>query len=252
MSIPTYRVTVLRFGATFPDMSALIRMREPGKEQEAPIHGLAIDGNGKHILVDTGLPDPRWVRDNFGKVRRDEDETVEAQLRTFPGWSLQDVDLVINTHLHFDHAGGNELFPHARFIVTRREYDYACSPETVEWAAIYPPHTFDRNAVKYHQWQFVEGDYEVMPGITLFPTPGHSIGHQSVAINTDEGTVVYAGDAISRMESLYERIPPGLYLNYSDAVASIDKIRAIADFVIPGHHDVVQPGQSAGFPRGIH
>lgn len=240
-------VTVLRVGATYPDMSALIHLREQGTQQEAPIHAVAIEAAGLRILVDTGLPDPEWVRESFGACTREPHERLEEALRALVGWELDDVQLVVNTHLHFDHAGGNHLFPRARIVVQRREWEYANAPEP-GWAGIYPRFTFDTAAVDYFQWYFVDGDTELCPGVRLLLTPGHSAGHQSVAVKTADGVVVYAADAVSRMESLYERIPPGLYGRYEDAIASIDRIAAVADFVIPGHDGVVSSGQRTGFP----
>src|SRR5262245_31976391 len=97
----------------------------------------------------------------------------------------RDVVCVINTHLHYDHCGGNRLFPGVPIHVQARELaDARGGGYTIEeWV------DFDGATYVEH-----EGEAEVLPGIKLLPTPGHSDGHQSVIVETDAGTQVVGGD----------------------------------------------------------
>ena len=99
--------------------------------------------------------------------------------------------LVINTHLHFDHCGGNRLFAGLPIYVQRIEREAARQPDYTipEW-------------VEFEGASYVEldGDAEIVPGVRVLPTPGHTPGHQSVLVDTDDGLVVVAGDVAYRWE----------------------------------------------------
>jgi glyoxylase-like metal-dependent hydrolase (beta-lactamase superfamily II) len=246
MTADNWRPVVIRVGATYPDMSGLVQGLTPGCEQEAPILCLALERGATRVLVDTGLPELEWVQSAFGKVTRTPDEQLVEALRRFVGWQPSDVDYVINTHLHFDHCGGNRLLPNARFVVQRTEYEFALSP-TLGMGPLYPAHLFDRSAVDYFDWLFVDGDHELFRGLRLLFTPGHSPGHQSVVFQATDGVVVFAGDAIGRMESIERRLAPGLYTDLASALHSVERIRDVADRVIPSHDTRVPAGQRDGF-----
>jgi N-acyl homoserine lactone hydrolase len=125
------------------------------------------------VLVDTGMIDSTPELDAEWGVRFD--------ASTIP----RDVLCVINTHLHFDHCGGNRLFAGTPIHVQRSEREAARAadytiPEWVEFeGATYVEH---------------DGEAEIVPGVRLLPTPGHTPGHQSVLVDTDDGLVVLAGD----------------------------------------------------------
>ena len=98
----------------------------------------------------------------------------------------RDVALVINTHLHYDHCGGNRLFPGVPIHVQARELADARSLDNYtfrEWV------DFDGATYVQH-----EGEAEVLPGIRLLPTPGHTDGHQNVLVETAGRPVVVGGD----------------------------------------------------------
>lgn len=245
-----WRPTVIRVGATYPDMSGLVHGFLPGNEQEAPILCLALEQGSTRVIVDTGLPPLEWVISSFGKATMAGDEILESALQAIVGWRASDVDYVINTHLHFDHCGGNRAFPNARFVVQRREYDFAIAPR-LGHAPLYPAHLFDRDAIDYFDWLFVDGDHELLPGLRLLFTPGHSVGHQSVVFRATDGVTVYTGDAVCRMESFEQRLAPGIYTDLGVALDSIERIRAIADRIIPSHDVRISQGQCQGFPEVV-
>jgi N-acyl homoserine lactone hydrolase len=132
-----------------------------------------IDHPEGRVLVDTGMIDSTPELDAEWGVRFD------ASL--IP----RDVVCVINTHLHFDHCGGNRLFAGKPIHVQRSEREAARAddytiPSWVEFeGATYVEH---------------DGEAEIAPGIRVLPTPGHTAGHQSVLVDTDDGLVVLGGD----------------------------------------------------------
>jgi N-acyl homoserine lactone hydrolase len=109
--------------------------------------------------------------------------------------------MVVNTHLHFDHCGGNRLFPGVPIHVQRREladarelYDYTVR----EWV------DFDGATYVEH-----DGEVEILSGVRLLPAPGHTEGHQIVVVETDEGPVVLGGDVGYSFEEIERGDTPG-------------------------------------------
>jgi glyoxylase-like metal-dependent hydrolase (beta-lactamase superfamily II) len=120
------------------------------------------------------------------------------------GFTADDVDVVVDTHLHFDHAGGNtrrlpdgELaisFPRARYVVQRGEFEWAhVRNERIQ--ASYLPHNFDP-VMAAGRLDLVDGDVEVVPGVSLLRTPGHTPHHQSVLVRSGGETLCYLADVI--------------------------------------------------------
>jgi N-acyl homoserine lactone hydrolase len=132
-----------------------------------------IEHPGGRILVDTGMVDSTPELDEQWGIRFDPDKIP------------RDVVCVINTHLHFDHCGGNRLFAGTPIHVQRAEREAAREPDYTipEW-------------VEFGGATYVEhdGEAEIAPGVRVLPTPGHTAGHQSVLVETDDGLVVLAGD----------------------------------------------------------
>ena len=137
------------------------------------------------VLVDTGLidttPEINDVDENW-------------QPHPLPAELVSRVAVVINTHLHFDHCGGNRLFPGVPIHVQRRELADARTLDNYtvrEWVD-FPGATYVEH----------DGEAEILPGVTLLPAPGHSAGHQIVVVETDEGPVVLGGDVGHSFEEL--------------------------------------------------
>jgi N-acyl homoserine lactone hydrolase len=132
-----------------------------------------VDHPQGRVLVDTGLIDSTPALDEEWSPQFDPDAIP------------RDVVCVINTHLHFDHCGGNRLFAGTPIYVQQLERAAARAEDyTVpEWV--------DFDGATYVE---LDGEREVLPGIRVLPTPGHTPGHQSVLVETDDGLVVVAGD----------------------------------------------------------
>ena len=149
---------------------------------DMPVHGFVI----KHpragaILVDTGVGWPTELVQEWNVVNRHAaDALAEHDL------SPADVRIVINSHLHFDHCGQNAVFKHAPFYVQRSELARARKAETVtsQW--------FDFAGARF---ELLDGDAQIAEGVRVVATPGHTIGHQSVIVDTPDGGAVMIGDA---------------------------------------------------------
>lgn len=135
------------------------------------------------LLFDTGIVADSEAVQRYTPRGFDLEEQLSAA-----GCTLDEIDVVVNCHLHADHAGGNHLLAGKPIIVQRRELDAARQSDyTVREAAIDFPNA---NLV------VIDGAYEIMAGVRVVPTHGHSPGHQSLMLNdTSEGAVLLAGQA---------------------------------------------------------
>jgi N-acyl homoserine lactone hydrolase len=150
--------------------------------REWPVHGFVVTHPGGAVLVDTGVGGPQEVLDDWRVVNRSVADALGGL-----GMTPADIGLVINTHLHFDHCGQNAVFKHAACYVQRTELDRAQreSPELCDWFGF-------MNA----RWELLDGDAEVLPGLSVITTPGHTSGHQCVVVQSaDGGPDLLIGDA---------------------------------------------------------
>ena len=153
-----------------------------------PVYGWAIHHRDGTILVDTGMIDSTPELDEeWGPV-----------LRPWP--ELANVIAVINTHLHFDHCGGNRRFAGTPTHVQRVELEAAVAPDYLEEWVRFPGATYVE----------LDGDAEVFDGVSVLSTPGHSAGHQSVVVETEEGTIVLGGDVTYSMRELIDGATPSI------------------------------------------
>ena len=159
---------------------------------------LLVEHDDGLVLIDTGIGNKEndkfrdiYGVDNAGANGRTKLEDALAAL----GHDPEDITWVINTHLHFDHAGGNTSlsglsFPRARYVVQRRELDFA-------------QHTNERTAASYlaHNFQgvpfqLIDGETEILPGIRAIPTPGHVPYHQSILVESGGEKACFVADLV--------------------------------------------------------
>ena len=159
--------------AVMPAINAHLAAELLVEGERMPVFVWTIDHPAGRVLVDTGMIDTR-------------PEVEDMSPTPHPENIPRDVACVINTHLHYDHCGGNRLFPGVPIHVQQRELADARSlaDYTIrEWV------DFDGATYVEH-----EGEVELLPGIRLLPTPGHTDGHQSVLVETGGHPVVVGGD----------------------------------------------------------
>jgi N-acyl homoserine lactone hydrolase len=242
-----WKVTALRMGELYVEKSSLTYQKDIGQHLWIPMWATAITGGGYNILVDTGIHDLKWVEDHIGPSRQQFDEIIVEALKRGVGCAPEDVDIVINTHLHYDHCGNNKIFKNARFVVQKKEWEAAQNPIPCQ-DTIYLKELFDESAVNYFSWRFVDGEEEIVPGVKVFLTPGHSEGHQSVLVNTEEGILCVAGDVSNLVENIHENIPAGILTCTKEMYGSMEEVRKRAEFILPGHEYSIKKYQSSHFP----
>ncbi|HEY7625180.1 MAG TPA: N-acyl homoserine lactonase family protein [Candidatus Limnocylindria bacterium] len=150
--------------------------------QDGPVLAFAIRHPGGLVLVDTGIgAGNEWIEESYRPRSRDVREALSAAKL-----DAASVFAIVNTHLHFDHCGQNRAFAGVPIHVQRRELELARTPDhTVrEWV--------DFPGARY---ETSDGDREIVDGVSVLATPGHTEGHQSVVIRAGDGLVLIVGQA---------------------------------------------------------
>lgn len=191
-----------------------------------------IQDGQRNILLDTGNV---GLRQNFDNILKR------------AGMARDDIDAVLLTHLHFDHACNVDLLPNATFVVTEQEWAFANDlthrDVFIQESAIMP--------LRNGKVRFIKGDdEEVFPGVTAMLTPGHTPGSVSYILHQDDGQKwALAGDAAKNRGELRTR-QVQMSLDPEATASSLEKIVATADRVLPGHDGWVTIQNGEVIPEG--
>jgi N-acyl homoserine lactone hydrolase len=131
------------------------------------------------------------------------------------------IDVIVNSHFHFDHVGGNALIPNATMVVQRREWEHGIDPELAAKRG------FDRRDFDLgHKLVVADGEYDVFGdgSVLCLPTPGHTPGHQSLKLRLNSGDIVLAADACYFCRTLRERRLPRFCFDRDQMHASLDRL----------------------------
>lgn len=240
MAVP-WKIRPLSFGE-FPTLekSKFTYDRDAGQKIVAPCLGWLLQSGENAILVDTGPSSPEEAVRWHPPIARSPEQAPDAALRRV-GVEPEDLKLVILSHLHWDHCYNLECFPNAEFLVQAEEVRAAVDPIATQRAiyevgfpGLLPPwmSVFDRMRV-------VRGDTEVAPGISVVLLPGHTPGLQGVVVETERGRYLLPSDAVPLYENLGSDkkgpVPSGLHIDVAACLASMEKMRKIADVILPSH-----------------
>jgi glyoxylase-like metal-dependent hydrolase (beta-lactamase superfamily II) len=195
-----------------------------------------IEGSSKKILVDTGRESTASFLAGAGPIF-EKVQSLEESLRHLD-LEPADIDIVILTHLHGDHVELARRFPRATFIVQKTELEFAQRPRGVSSAIPYRKELFEGL-----RFEVVEGDVQILPGISVLLTPGHSPGGQSVAIRTEAGLAVITGfccvrdnfDPPDAVRHLMPVITPGVHVSTVEVDESCLRVKELADIIVPVH-----------------
>lgn len=213
-----------------------------------------VRGNGKTVVVDTGIgsppgarprTEPEPVKHFLIEPGRD---TVSALRRE--GVRPEDVDILILTHLHWDHCFNARLFPGAAILVSGRGWQSILSPEH---PGLVPEALFPRDVFSFLEreaWDRVRllpDEAEVLPGLDVFWVGGHTPCSQAVKIATARGNVILAGDVLFLYGNLEENIPVALCCNLAQCYLAMDRFRREGDLILPNHDPLVLDR----FPGGV-
>ena len=202
--------------------------RTERKGIETPILSFYVTDGQNNIIVDTG-----GVKAD-GIVRmpyyQEEDETLDKKLSAM-GVYLNHINMVILTHLHWDHMSNNHLFTNAKFYVQKLELHYAVTP-----IPIHAP-GYDLELIFKTKYDVINGDEEIIDGISVLLVSGHSPGSQCVIVRTDAGNYAIAGDFIAqyRCWESNPRIAGDIHTDLVTYYDSFRKLEKYCDYILPGH-----------------
>ena len=193
-----------------------------------------IKGPKENIIVESGSTVEQMAAVGYEKKKI---QSVEDGLAKH-GLKPSDIDIVIQTHMHHDHIAEAYKYTNAKFIVQKKELEFARNPHPV-FAGVY----YEREFFDGLNFQTVEGDADIVEGISVLFTPGHSAGTQSVAIETAKGTAIICGCCVlkenfSPPEGIRERLPvfpPGQHTDVMAAYESVLRVKGLAKIIINMH-----------------
>ncbi len=196
---------------------------------ELPIPSYLIEHPKGNVLFDTGMHTDLQTKPEakLGKLARifkfdkyQPGDEVSERLKAI-GRDPSRIDYVVNSHLHFDHSGGNAQIPNATLVVQKKEWEIGRDAERAAQFGFDPADVCQGHPVKA-----IEGEHDLFGDgrLVCLPTYGHTPGHQSLKVRLDSGDVVLAGDACYFCRTLKERRLPRFVHDKDAMLASLDKL----------------------------
>jgi len=239
---PEYEIYACKYGGPLVRKVAIV-LWNIGWDEDGPIsyYVWAIKAkNGETIVVDTG-PSPAQ-----GVARKVPEFVNPVEVLARVGGTADTVNKVVITHMHWDHVGNIEAylqaFPKAKFYVQKREFDFCVKNPVSSRKPI--AILFDPQASKVmggmegsDRLVIVDGEYNLAPGVDLFPAPGHTLGLQVVRVNTAKGPAVVGSDCAHVFRGYREDNPSVFIMDMPAWIQSFDMVKSKApiDLIFPGH-----------------
>jgi glyoxylase-like metal-dependent hydrolase (beta-lactamase superfamily II) len=197
-----------------------------------------IEGSDQRVLIDAGLPPCGRIaqileaHQTVCACRGGSDAEIEAGLARV-GLTPAEIDIVVLTHLHYDHIGHVEMFENARFLVQSAELAIASDPPAF---ALYYFREFTRALDRVRsRVDVIYGDRIVSRGVRALLVGGHSPGCMSILVETEAGTVALTGDIAYSYRNLELDWPPGVFHNVDELMRAYGRLRAEAQILVPNH-----------------
>ncbi len=223
-----FKLTPLLVGVRRVDQGIMTYQRGYGRRIWLPMWSFLAQNDERNILIDTGL-DYFVAPPEFPEETGLEALLMEDALDTV-GLKPEDIDTVINTHLHDDHCGNNLLFSKAKFYIQKKELECCRNPHPLDYR-------FEPDFIEDLNLAEVDGDMEVVSGLELIFTPGHTPGSQTVRLKTPNGWYVIPGFCCNK-ENFPENGPaacPGVHSDAYMAYDTAQKVKGMEGKILPLH-----------------
>ena len=232
-----HKIHRLQLGTLGIDKGFMTYFHDYGKDLSAdfPVQFFYIEGPEENIIVDTGGPAEENNKFWFGgkDIRTFEEALASVNLKP------EDIDIIIASHLMFDHMLNAQKCPNARVYVQEEELKFAYSPHPILAG------TYSTSFLRDLKFIPIRGEQEIVPGVRVFPSPGHSPGTQSIAVETKDGLAVITGfccieenftECLPGFEDTWNNmIPIGIHIDPVKAWESQLRVKGLADIIIPQH-----------------
>ena len=237
-----YTIRQINTGWQFLDKSQYSTFREGyGVIVKHPVFVFLIEGNGRKILVDTGMSDTEHSKKYHHDGLQEPGQAVHEQLERL-GVRCDEIEMILFTHLHWDHCYNLDKFPKARLYVSETEYRFAMDPIPMYWNSYESPQTGLPCPFRGRKFNLVYGEEEILEGVRMVPTPGHSPGHMAVSVQTSEGLYFLIGDLVLMRENLrphqktgWPITMPARFYNCVELWHSVMEVKERADHILMTH-----------------
>ena len=220
------RIWLLDSGSLVIDRAHIMWNIEPGNPVRFPVYSVLVEHSDGLFLYDSGF-DKGTVEEflPFELPEQTDEQTLPAQLEKC-GFATSDVSAVINSHLHFDHVGGQRHLPDAVTWVGKEELRHALVPEPFERLG-YADKVFHRPDSAY---RWLEGEtIDFADGITLLFTPGHTVGHYSMLIEREgQRPILFCADVTYTRETWEKELISGFHNDPTANYVSVRKLKQLA------------------------
>lgn len=235
---PAYEVFAIRFG-TVPDfpVRGLVAGADSARRLDiAMMVWLLVDpASERRVLVDAG-----FYRDSLVQRWKVRDFVRPSSALARSGFRAEEVTDIIITHMHWDHAGGVDLFPNARVWIQKEEFEYYSTGEGRGRGGVDPIDVaFLTDLQRQGRLDLIDGDArEILPGITVYTGGRHTYASQYVGVSIGSGTAVIASDNLYLYENLEKRVPIAQTLDAASNLRAQERMLQIASdprLIVPGH-----------------
>jgi N-acyl homoserine lactone hydrolase len=231
----TWDIKVLNFGKISIRMSFMWPQGMPPLAEDfdadGPYLGYLLQSKGENILVDTGITDSFIVDGKaWGMLPAEGGKKFVEKALAKEGLGPDDIQTVLCTHLHNDHAGNCTLFKKAKIVFQRDEWENLLNPlPSQNLRKDYDPGVIAE--LQSMPTLKVDGDFDIADGVKIYKTPGHTRGSQSSAVNTKKGVVVIIGDLCLANFLIFPSL--GEFMDSKGVMRSIPKAPPVYSQVIP-------------------
>ncbi len=232
-------ITPLYFGKFKKfEKSRFTLTKDTGLIIEVAILAYLIKKDDELILVDSGPPEPKLAKKAADNCGISEGRSI-IDILSKMGLVPQDINTVILTHVHWDHAYNLNYFKHAKIYVQLSELQYAIKPLWLDREPYFryseiiggTPCWFEG----YSSMEIIDGDYIINEDISIYHLPGHTPGMQGVLVNTEEGKYMIASDNLPLYDNFESMLPTTVHVSIKDWYDSYQRIKTHSDFILPGH-----------------
>jgi N-acyl homoserine lactone hydrolase len=248
-----YTIRPLMLSRVMSEMGPMTYLAYPGRSIIRPYVMWYIRAGDTDVLVDTAIEaeDYRRYHPGFSNIPFEPVQSFDQALEKV-GSSPDDIDIVIQTHLHMDHIYNTPKCRNAVVYVQKKALEFSLNPHPI-FEITYPKHIVKDLAI-----EVIDGEQTILPGIAVMPVPGHTPGCQAVIVDTAEGKAVISGFC-SIMENFfppedvkttvtpfasYPVIAPGIHTDLLQSYESVLKVKQVADIIIPLHDpDIAEKNQ---------
>jgi glyoxylase-like metal-dependent hydrolase (beta-lactamase superfamily II) len=232
--VTRYSIKPVEVGRRKADSALFLYLTDFGIEIEIAYRLWILRSADGLIVVDTGPPLEEAHRRGITEVRDIDAALDEA------GVKGTDVRTIVLTHLHWDHAANAGKFPNAVYLAQRSEIEFFHSHarEHPAMNRFFSHQAYLAQLIDEGRIRPVDGDQPIAPGIRAIRVGGHTPGSQMLIVDTADGTAVITGDAIPLHRNYIDNIPSGIVVNAVEAIAALERVRALRPVAIFTAHDL--------------